>query len=100
MMRDKEVGQVLRRLQPLFDQVFLTQFRSERAATVEELKRICPSGIPEPDPIRACKRASVSSTTVVAAGSFYLVGEILGARRRSGNLSFQDTRYKVQTNPK
>ena len=83
MMRDKEVGQVLSRLQPLFDRVFLTQFRSERAATVEELKKICPSGIPEPDPIRACERASVSSATVVAAGSFYLVGEILGERRRS-----------------
>ena len=100
MMRDKEVGQVLRRLQPLFDRVFLTQFRSERAATVEELKRIFPSGIPEPDPIRACERATVSSATVVAAGSFYLVGEILGEQRSRGNLKSQGTRYKVQTNPK
>ena len=92
MMRDKEAEQVLRRLQPLFDRVFLTQFRSERAATAEELKRIYPSGISEPDPIRACERASVSSATVVAAGSFYLVGEILGERRRRGNLKFQDSR--------
>ena len=92
MMRDKEAEQVLRRLQPLFDRVFLTQFRSARAATAEELKRIYPSGISEPDPIRACERASVSSATVVAAGSFYLVGEILGERRRRGNLKFQDTK--------
>ncbi len=99
MMRDKEVEQILRRLQPLFDRVFLTQFRSERAATVEELKRIYPSGIPEPDPIRACERASVSSATVVAAGSFYLVGEILGERRRRDSLKFRVTGYTAQSNP-
>ena len=81
MMRDKDVGQVLRRLGPLFDRIFLTQFQSERAATVEDLSRLCPEGIPEPDPIRACERASASSATVVAAGSFYLVGEILRHRK-------------------
>ena len=100
MMRDKEAGEVLKRLQPLFERVFLTQFRSERVATVEDLLSICPSGIPEPDPIRACERASVSSATVVAAGSFYLVGEILGEKRRRGNLRFQGREYEAQTDPK
>lgn len=76
-MGDKEIGKILEILEPYFDRVYLTRIQSRRAARVEELKQILPRGIPVSDPFDAYQRALQSAATVIVAGSFYLVGEIL-----------------------
>ena len=77
MMRDKRIGEVLKILNPCFEQIYLTSIPSARAATVEELKRIHPSGIAVDELEVAYRRAHESGDTVVVGGSFFLVGELL-----------------------
>lgn len=77
MMRDKRIGEVLKILNPCFEHIYLTSIPFARAATVEELKLIFPSGIAVDDLEVACRMAHESGDTVVVGGSFYLVGEVL-----------------------
>ena len=78
MMRDKNMAEVLKILVPCFDRVYLTRVDSHRAADVEELHNLLPSGIPVANPHDAYDQALGSCATLVVTGSFYLVGEILG----------------------
>ncbi len=80
MMRDKEIAHVLASVEPLCDRIFLAQIDSSRAAPLEELVRLCPSGIPIPDPRDAYSAAFPGAATVVVAGSFFLAGAILAQR--------------------
>ena len=80
MMRDKEVARVLAILQPLCERIFLTQIDSPRAAAFEDLIRLCPLGIPVPNPRDAYGAAFAGAETVVVAGSFFLAGAILAER--------------------
>jgi folylpolyglutamate synthase/dihydropteroate synthase len=50
---------------------------SPRAASLEELCRLCPEGDPFEDPWGAYASAIGCSSTVVVAGSIYLAGKIL-----------------------
>ncbi len=78
MMSDKDIASVLKILGASFERIYLTRVNSRRAASIEELKKLCPSGIAVEDPSAAYRQALASPVaTVVAAGSFYLVGEIL-----------------------
>jgi dihydrofolate synthase/folylpolyglutamate synthase len=78
MMNDKDIASVLEILGACFDQIYLTRVSSRRSAGIEELKKLCPSGVAVADPFDAYQQALASPVaTVVAAGSFYLVGEIL-----------------------
>ena len=79
IMRDKEVENALQLLEPRFERIYLTSFKSPRVASSERLKAACPRGVVEPDPVSALKRALGKGATTVVAGSFYLVGEILAA---------------------
>jgi len=78
MMSDKDIASVLKILGASFERIYITRVNSRRAASIEELKKLCPSGIAVADPFAAYRQALASPVaTVVAAGSFYLVGEIL-----------------------
>lgn len=78
MMSDKDIASVLEILEASFERVYLTRVNSRRAASIEKLKMQCPSGIAVADPLTAYRQALASPVaTLVAAGSLYLVGEIL-----------------------
>jgi dihydrofolate synthase/folylpolyglutamate synthase len=77
MMKDKEIREALEILTPAFRRVFLSPIRSNRAASVEELREILPTGTPVAGPWEGLELGRRDHATVVAAGSFYLVGEIL-----------------------
>ncbi|MEE8349740.1 MAG: folylpolyglutamate synthase/dihydrofolate synthase family protein, partial [Acidobacteriota bacterium] len=78
IMKDKDITPVEERLRACFRDIYLTSVDSPRAASVEALHGVLPSGIPVAEPLDAYQRALDSpSETVVVAGSFYLVGEIL-----------------------
>jgi dihydrofolate synthase / folylpolyglutamate synthase len=79
IMGDKDVKGVLSHLDPCFDRIFLTRVESPRAAGIEELRTLCPRGIALGDPLAALTEAQSRPGTVVVAGSFYLVGLILGS---------------------
>jgi len=77
MMRDKDAVEVASILRPLFKTVFLTPIGSPRAAPLEMLKRAFPEGVAVCDAAEGIERARQGAATVVVAGSFYLVGEVL-----------------------
>ncbi len=78
MMSDKDIAAVLEILGASFERIYLTRVNSRRSASIEEFKKFWPSGIAVADPLDAYHQALASPvSTVVAAGSFYLVGEIL-----------------------
>ena len=79
IMEDKDVEIALRLLEPLFERIYLTSFKSARVASRERLEAACPRGVVDPDPVNALSRALEKGATTVVAGSFYLVGEILAA---------------------
>ena len=78
IMKDKDMTPVAELLEACFQDIYLTAVDSPRAASVEALQNLFPSGIPAADPLSAYQQALDSGVeTVVVAGSFYLVGEIL-----------------------
>jgi len=82
MMSDKDIAAVLEILGASFERIYLTRVNSRRSASIEEFKKFWPSGIAVEDPLDAYHQALASPvSTVVAAGSFYLVGEILRSSR-------------------
>lgn len=94
-MRDKAVEQITSILFPLAHTIYLTRPDVERAATPDEIlgrlqvkhERV----VFEPLPARALENAveaSAEDDVVIAAGSLFLVGAILEAKR-NGLLAFQ-----------
>ena len=78
IMRDKDMTQVGQRLEACFENVYLTAMDSPRAAPIEALEQLLPSGIRAGGPLGAYHQALDSSAeTIVVAGSFHLIGEIL-----------------------
>lgn len=78
IMKDKDITPVGELLEACFQDIYLTAVDSPRAASVEALQSLFPSGIPVGDPLSAYQQSLNSSAeTIVVAGSFYLVGEIL-----------------------
>ena len=77
MMRDKDMATVLKLLEPCFDRIYLTHIDSPRAASIQELQNLLPSGISMSNCHDAYSQALESCATLVVSGSFYLVGEIL-----------------------
>jgi dihydrofolate synthase / folylpolyglutamate synthase len=76
MMRDKEVRAVAGILAPLFEQVLLCEVDSPRSASIGELLKVFPKGIPS-SPSQALQAAARTAATIVVTGSFYLVGQFL-----------------------
>jgi dihydrofolate synthase/folylpolyglutamate synthase len=83
MMKDKEIPSVVDELEPEFDKIHLTGVDSPRAASLDELRCLCPAGVPFEDPWEAYAAAVDSSSTVVVAGSIYLAGVIFDRIERS-----------------
>jgi len=79
MMGDKSIAPILDQLKNHFSEIYLTQADEIRAASVDELKGVCPSGVPIEDPEEAFRKAVSLGSTVVVAGSLHLVGAILGS---------------------
>ena len=77
MMRDKDMATVLKLLEPCFDRIYLTHINSTRAASIQELQNILPSGILMSNCHDAYSQALERCATLVVSGSFCLVGEIL-----------------------
>ena len=78
MMKDKDMTPVGELVMACFQDIYLTSMSSDRVASIREMNGLFPSGIPVADPSVAYSRAlNTSAKTVVVAGSFYLVGEIL-----------------------
>lgn len=78
MMKDKDMTPVGELVMACFQDIYLTSMSSDRVASIREMNGLFPSGIPVADPLVAYSRAlNTSAKTVVVAGSFYLVGEIL-----------------------
>jgi folylpolyglutamate synthase/dihydropteroate synthase len=82
MMQDKEINSVVDKLEPEFDKIHLTRVDSPRAASLDSLRSLCPTGVPFDDPWEAYISATDSSSTVVVAGSIYLAGYILDELER------------------
>ena len=78
IMKDKDMASVGELLEACFQDIYLTSVDSPRVASLEALQSLLPSGVPAADPRSAYHQALKSSAeTIVVAGSFYLVGEIL-----------------------
>jgi dihydrofolate synthase/folylpolyglutamate synthase len=80
MMRDKDIRTVAEILRPCFSRVYVTSVNSPRAASTEELLGAFPEAIPVSAAVEGLRLAKPEASTVVATGSFYLVGEILKAK--------------------
>jgi len=77
IMRDKMIEPILTTLTRPFQEVYLTQIPSPRAALAEDLQRLYPEATIVADPYQAYELALTGASTTVVAGSFQLVGEIL-----------------------
>jgi dihydrofolate synthase / folylpolyglutamate synthase len=84
-LRDKDVSLMLRALLPAASTIVMTQPDTPRAHRVEELEAIAHRLSPatridvEPDPARALERAWTYCPVVCAAGSIFLVGNLLAS---------------------
>lgn len=83
MMRDKDMAGVLSCLLPSADTLMLTRVDLPRAATVEELQAVLPSGVPTvetavsvADALERAKHRAAPSDIVCVTGSLMLVGEV------------------------
>jgi dihydrofolate synthase/folylpolyglutamate synthase len=95
-MRDKAMGEISEILFPLADEVYLTRPALARAASPEEILAAAryqpPRVLVEPEPacaLEAACRASSPDDVVLACGSLFLVGALLG-EVKSGNLQKPD----------
>lgn len=83
MMRDKEICEIADLLRPAFDYFFVPRLESPRAAAPEQLLPLFPDAVAAPGPVQAIEAARPRCASVIATGSFYLVGEVLrGALHR------------------
>jgi dihydrofolate synthase/folylpolyglutamate synthase len=83
MMKDKEIACVINELELEFNTIHLTRVDSPRAASLDDLRSLCPAGVPFEDPWEAYVSALDFSSTVVVAGSIHLAGAILDRIERS-----------------
>lgn len=77
IMKDKDIRAVLQILVPCFEQIYLTQIPSARAASPDYVKEMVPEARIIRNPSEACQEARKRSGATFVAGSFYLVGEVL-----------------------
>lgn len=79
MMRDKQCDTVLSQTAKLFEKIIVTEVKSERACTAEELaqmaKKYNSCVETEFNVCTAIKKALSENSTVIIFGSFYLAGE-------------------------
>ncbi|MEW5764304.1 MAG: bifunctional folylpolyglutamate synthase/dihydrofolate synthase [Acidobacteriota bacterium] len=91
VMRDKPVADMASRLFPLFGKVWATSVPMGRCLDPAGVRAAWPGELEEmPDPAAALKAAAEWSGregVVVAAGSLYLVGYLLGLSRPEGSLN-------------
>jgi dihydrofolate synthase/folylpolyglutamate synthase len=84
-LRDKDVSLMLKSLLPVASRIVMTRPATPRAHTVTELeaigRRLSPAAPIdlEPDPVRALEHAWSYCPVVCAAGSIFLVGQLLEA---------------------
>jgi dihydrofolate synthase/folylpolyglutamate synthase len=82
-LRDKDVSLMLKALLPAASTIVMTEPATPRAHSAEELaaiaRRLSPAAkiAVEPDPVRALDRAWMHCPVVCAAGSIFLVGNLL-----------------------
>ncbi len=87
MMHDKDLAAVAEILAPLFEQVYLFELSSIRAASASQLQKAFPQGVLISDLERALREAQQRAASVLVFGSFHLAGKILAERNDSGNCS-------------
>ena len=85
MMRDKDLATVSEILTPLFEQVYLFELSSTRAASASRLKKAFPQGVVVGDLKRALGAARRKAASVLVFGSFHLSGKVLAERDDSGD---------------
>lgn len=89
-MRDKDVTMMLKTLLPVVSQMIMTEPPNPRAHTATELAAIARTLSPalrvdvEPNPREALERAWAHAQVVCAAGSIFLIGDLLGTLAPSG----------------
>ena len=77
MMQDKDLAAVSEILTPLFEQVYLVELTSTRAASALRLKQAFPQGVVVGDLKRALREAQRRAAFVLVFGSFRLAGKVL-----------------------
>lgn len=82
MMKDKAIEPVIKALEGLFEKIFVARINSPRSAGTEEIARVCPTVVSCSSAETALEAAKSGAQTIVVTGSFFLVGEILGALHR------------------
>ncbi len=81
-MRDKAIGEMLIELNKYFDEIYLTEIKYERSATIKDLKNICDNkGITateEPDAVGYINKflKGNKENCLVVLGSMYLLGDV------------------------
>ncbi len=85
MMQDKDLRAVSEILTPLFEQVYLVELTSTRAASASRLKKAFPQGVVMSDLKRALTQARRRAASVLVFGSFRLAGKVLAEREALGN---------------
>lgn len=85
VLKDKDKEGIIKALSPIVDHAIITSIKSERSANAEELLKLFEQGKISaeiiPDSQKALKRAlkkAGESDLVLATGSLYLIGELLG----------------------
>jgi len=81
IMRDKDIGEILRTLVPVMSTIFATAAPTPRALAADQLAGAAARAgatdvVIEPDPMTAIERALESAAMVCVAGSIFLVGPI------------------------
>jgi dihydrofolate synthase/folylpolyglutamate synthase len=92
IMRDKDIGEILRTLVPAMSTIFATAAPTPRALAPDQLAAAAARAgatdiVVEPDPIVAIERALERAAMVCVAGSIFLVGPIRDALERRGRPS-------------
>ncbi len=85
MMQDKDMTAVSEILAPLFEQVYLVELASTRAASSSRLKKAFPQGVVVSDLKRALREAQRRAASVLVFGSFRLAGKVLAEGDALGN---------------
>ena len=85
MMEDKDLTAVSEILTPLFEQVYLVELTSARAASASLLKKAFPQGVVMSNLKQALTEAQRRAASVLVFGSFRLAGEVLAERDALGN---------------
>jgi dihydrofolate synthase / folylpolyglutamate synthase len=89
-MHDKDAAEMLRLLLPMASMMVMTEPRNARARAAAELAFLARAIAPgclieeEPDPTKALNRAWACAPTICAAGSIFLIGDLLNALEASG----------------